>query len=167
MTRKAWFVEVPRMGGGWAPQIHYGDQPTGRGSEGEVKRFRAKPVEIRPEHHGLSLAELQEIYRPDILEPIPEPDIDLEQAIINELEPVLDWYQPDELPPRGTVVVLRDVVADLQADRAEVIKLRCLLLEFAKQKLGSEMEYPMNADWQGGFETMVLKARRLIGTEGG
>jgi len=52
----------------------------------------------------------------------------------------------------------------IRADIAEAQKQAAvdLLQEIAKQKLGSEMEYPMNADWRGGFETVVLKARRLI-----
>lgn len=78
-----WFVEVPRMGGGWTPQLHHGDRPSSKGAEGASKRFRSEPVEVSPEHLGLSLTELQEIYGAD--RPVPaEPDIS--PRYIDELE---------------------------------------------------------------------------------
>lgn len=53
------------------------------------------------------------------------------QAIRDAIEPVIDWYQahPDDTPttithPRLTVDIVKDLVADLQSDRAEVLKLR-------------------------------------------
>jgi hypothetical protein len=60
-----WFVEVPKLGGGWSPQLIHGDRPSNKGSEGASRRFRAEPVEIRPDHLELSLAELQLLYQPD------------------------------------------------------------------------------------------------------
>jgi hypothetical protein len=40
------------------------------------------------------------------------------------LAPVLDWYQSDEHPDRPTLDILRDIVADLQTDRAENLRYR-------------------------------------------
>ena len=40
------------------------------------------------------------------------------------LEPVLDWYQSDEHPERDPLDILRDIVADLQSDRADLLTLR-------------------------------------------
>jgi hypothetical protein len=40
------------------------------------------------------------------------------------LTPVLDWFQSDEHDERPTVDILRDVVAELQSDRADVLRLR-------------------------------------------
>lgn len=39
------------------------------------------------------------------------------------LEPVLDWYQSDEQPPRPLPDIVRDVVTDLQKDRTELLRL--------------------------------------------
>lgn len=39
------------------------------------------------------------------------------------LEPVRHWYESDDHDPRDDLDILRDVVADLQADRAEVLSL--------------------------------------------
>jgi hypothetical protein len=71
-----WFVEVPMTGGGWSPQLHHGDRPSSKGSEGARRRFRAEPVEVRHEHVGLSLDELQAIYRGDISEAAPPSEAD-------------------------------------------------------------------------------------------
>lgn len=40
------------------------------------------------------------------------------------IEPVLHWYQSDEHPARPLHEVIADIVADLQEDRAEVLKAR-------------------------------------------
>lgn len=40
------------------------------------------------------------------------------------LAPVLDWYQSDEHPERAPLDILRDIVADLQSDRADNLQLR-------------------------------------------
>ena len=39
------------------------------------------------------------------------------------LEPVLDWYQSDEHPERPPLEIIRDIVADLQSDRAELLAI--------------------------------------------
>lgn len=44
-------------------------------------------------------------------------------AIREALEPVLDWYQSDEVPGRNTVDIVKDVVEDLQKDRADSLRL--------------------------------------------
>ena len=43
-------------------------------------------------------------------------------AIREALEPVLHWYQSDEHPDRSTAEIVRDIVADLQRDRAAVVR---------------------------------------------
>ena len=45
-------------------------------------------------------------------------------AIRQAIEPVIDWYQSDEEHPRLTLDIIKDIVADLQSDRAEVLRLR-------------------------------------------
>lgn len=39
------------------------------------------------------------------------------------IEPVLDWYQSDEHPARPTHQIIADIVADLQSDRSQALKL--------------------------------------------
>lgn len=46
------------------------------------------------------------------------------EALRGEVEPVRHWYESDEHSPRSDVEVLKDIVADLQSDRAENLKLR-------------------------------------------
>lgn len=48
------------------------------------------------------------------------------RAIRKELEPVLFWYQSDEEKPRPTAEIVRDVVADLQMDRDQVLSVQKL-----------------------------------------
>ena len=48
------------------------------------------------------------------------------KAILNDdllavLAPVLHWYQSDEHPERTPLDILRDIVADLQSDRAAAL----------------------------------------------
>ena len=45
-------------------------------------------------------------------------------AVQAAVAPVLDWYQSDEQPPRPLAEIVADVVADLQADRTELLGLR-------------------------------------------
>ena len=40
------------------------------------------------------------------------------------LSPVIDWYQSDEHPSREPLDILRDIVADLQSDRAQLLAMR-------------------------------------------
>ncbi|WP_339696024.1 hypothetical protein [Celeribacter baekdonensis] len=40
------------------------------------------------------------------------------------LEPVIDWYQSDEVPGRNTVDIVRDVVADLVEDREAILNVQ-------------------------------------------
>lgn len=42
------------------------------------------------------------------------------------LGPVIDWYQSDEIPGLNTVEIVRDVVSDLQEDRAACLKAQRL-----------------------------------------
>jgi len=46
------------------------------------------------------------------------------EALRGEVAPVRHWYESDEHPPRPDAEVLKDIVADLQSDRAENLKLR-------------------------------------------
>lgn len=39
--------------------------------------------------------------------------------VIRQIEPVLDWYQPDDQMPRPLGQIIRDMVADLQSDRKQ------------------------------------------------
>ena len=48
------------------------------------------------------------------------------------LEPVLDWYQSDEQPERPPLEILRDIVADLQTDRAENLKSAATLANYRR-----------------------------------
>lgn len=45
-----------------------------------------------------------------------------ERDMLEVLKPVLDWFQSDEQPPRPPMEILRDVVAELQADRRVSLK---------------------------------------------
>lgn len=51
----------------------------------------------------------------------PQPDNDRAE-LLAAIEPVLHWYQSDEHEPRELSAILTDIVADLQHDRAEVLK---------------------------------------------
>ncbi len=42
------------------------------------------------------------------------------------LGPVVHWYQRDEIPGRNTVDIVRDVVSDLQEDRAACLNVQRL-----------------------------------------
>lgn len=46
------------------------------------------------------------------------------EALRGDVAPVRHWYESDEHPPRPDAEVLKDIVADLQSDRAENLKLR-------------------------------------------
>ena len=46
------------------------------------------------------------------------------EALRRDVAPVRHWYESDEHPPRPDAEVLKDIVADLQSDRAENLKLR-------------------------------------------
>lgn len=58
-----WFYEVPKMGGGWAPQVKVGDMPTSKGSEGKLYSFMQAPIEVTAEElKTLGLSGLQMLY---------------------------------------------------------------------------------------------------------
>lgn len=46
------------------------------------------------------------------------------EALRRDVAPVRHWYESDEHSPRSDVDILKDIVADLQSDRAENLKLR-------------------------------------------
>jgi hypothetical protein len=50
-------------------------------------------------------------------------------AVTKAVEPILHWYQSDEHDPRPLADILTDVVADLQHDRAEALKLDAVTKE--------------------------------------
>jgi hypothetical protein len=156
-----WFVEVPRMGGGWSPQLIHGDRPSHKTSEGVVKGFRAEPKELHPDEAAhLTLTELQEMYgEPDISPRYIEPELTTEEKLVRALEPVLYWYQSDEEPDSDPVEIVTEIVKDLQSDRAENLRTRTLLREFANLTLGAEVEYPMDIDWRYRCEKIIKKVR--------
>jgi hypothetical protein len=52
-----------------------------------------------------------------------------EAAARAALGPVLDWYQPDELPDRPLADLIADAAEDLASDRAELLALRGAMAE--------------------------------------
>lgn len=72
------------------------------------------------------------------------------KAVLNDdllavLAPVLDWYQSDEHPEREPLDILRDIVADLQTDRADALagasdKRRLDWLEQTQTAIGYNVE---------------------------
>ena len=56
-------------------------------------------------------------------------------AARRQVGPVLDWYQPDDQPARPFEGILKDMVADLQTDRAELLDAQRLLKQIAVQSL--------------------------------
>jgi hypothetical protein len=46
------------------------------------------------------------------------------EGLREALEPVRHWYESDEHEPRADIEIVRDIVADLQHDRAENLSLR-------------------------------------------
>lgn len=47
----------------------------------------------------------------------------LADAITQAIEPVRHWYESDEHEPRELPAIIADIVADLQEDRAEILRL--------------------------------------------
>lgn len=45
-----------------------------------------------------------------------------DSALVEALEPVLHWYQSDEEHARPLIDIVRDIVADLQSDRASLLR---------------------------------------------
>ena len=58
------------------------------------------------------------------------------------LEPVIDWYQSDEVPERNTLDIVQDVVSDLVEDRTALINAQ-RLAQNAKRL--SEEGHPVSA----------------------
>lgn len=56
-----------------------------------------------------------------------------EAAARAALGPVLDWYQPDELPDRPLADLIADAAEDLASDRAELLALRRAMAEIRDQ----------------------------------
>jgi hypothetical protein len=54
-----WFVEVPRNGGGWAPQLYHGEKPSETTSAGTRRKFRREPVRVPDNCVDLPLTQLQ------------------------------------------------------------------------------------------------------------
>lgn len=67
-------------------------------------------------------------------------------AIREALAPVIDWYQSDEHPGRNTVDIVRDVVSDLQEDRAASLLLTKIVLA-ARKHAGDEAHRIMPHIW--------------------
>lgn len=53
-------------------------------------------------------------------------------VLLAVLEPVLEWYQSDEHEPREPLDILRDIVIDLQTDRAENLKSAAKLANYRR-----------------------------------
>jgi hypothetical protein len=47
-----------------------------------------------------------------------------EREVLDIVAPVLDWYQPDDQHLRPLYDILRDIVTDLQTDRAILLKIQ-------------------------------------------
>jgi hypothetical protein len=62
------------------------------------------------------------------------------------LAPVIDWYQSDEVPGRNTADIVRDVVADLEADRKAALILARIVLA-ARSVEGGEAHRVLPAIW--------------------
>lgn len=99
------------------------------------------------------------------------------KAVLNDdllavLAPVLDWYQSDEHPEREPLDILRDIVADLQSDRADSLALRA---QIGKPPEGShpDEQYPRSQTWHEERrawtmeserqKTLLANYRRLVG----
>ena len=59
----SWFVEEKNFRGEWVPAIYYSGEPPEEKRLDKTVKFKNKPVKIAKEHHGLSLREIQRIYR--------------------------------------------------------------------------------------------------------
>jgi hypothetical protein len=123
-----WFVETPRPCGGWSPGLIHGDRPTSKGPEGVHRRFKAEPIEVRPEHLGLSLAELQLLYStdsPDISPRYIKPERTREQLLEHALQALL-YLDRDDGPRVGVEpdAPLSAVVSDPEVIEAVTEALR-------------------------------------------
>lgn len=83
-----------------------------------------------------------------------------EGGLLAVLKPVLDWYQSDEEDARPPLEVLRDIVADLQTDRAEVLALRA---QIGKPPEGSHPheQWPRSATWHEERRAWLIEVERL------
>lgn len=54
------------------------------------------------------------------------------RVLLAVLEPVIDWYQPDDQPEREPLDILREIVADLQNDRAKNLKEAATLANYRR-----------------------------------
>ena len=78
------------------------------------------------------------------------------------VEPVRHWYESDERPPRDTIDILTDIVADLQTDRAEALKSRAAVEAERErcERIASLMQpHPDAAEyehWRDGFECATV-----------
>lgn len=52
-----------------------------------------------------------------------------DDPIRRALAPVLHWYQSDEQPERPTLDIVRDIVEDLEEDRADNLRMRRIARE--------------------------------------
>lgn len=81
-------------------------------------------------------------------------------SLLAVLAPVLDWYQSDEQPAREPLDILRDIVNDLQSDRAEVMALRA---QIGKPPEGSHPDerWPRSATWHEERRAWLIEVERL------
>jgi hypothetical protein len=82
------------------------------------------------------------------------------EAIRQAIAPVIDWYQSDEHHPRLTVDIIKDIVADLQKDRAEVLKLRRVRAQDLYDALWEVSEVPEALESLGRSGLPQLRAAR-------
>lgn len=75
------------------------------------------------------------------------------QARVAELEAAME-HDKDVYYKSAEVLNNQYNIWKRRAEAAEA-----LLSEFAKQKLASELDYPMDADWHGAMEMVIRKAR--------
>ena len=104
--------------------------------------------EISPEKQDQWLATARIILWNQRPEPkaLGDGEVDLRKAI----EPVKDWYQSDEEEPRPLVDIITDIVADLQEDRAQ--SLRVPTLSTRNAKLKADLDYILRLFPSGIFD---------------
>lgn len=53
--------------------------------------------------------------------------------LLGVLKPVLDWYQSDEQPKRELIHIVSDIVADLQDDRTQSLRMSAALRKIVSE----------------------------------
>jgi hypothetical protein len=91
------------------------------------------------------------------------------EVLLKTLSPLGKAMQHIIYPGTGVAVVDTGEKMEIVAIRVGGEKSACreTVEDIAKRQLPSEMEYPMNTDWQHAYEQVVRKARGALGENGG